>query len=164
VGRQAHPLSNRDRLKPKNDASTELVHLSAVDPRRPSRPAAVAPRSEAGYTTASAGQQTREPLATEGGPYTWFYSKRTAPTRRVIAASLGKMPDHLGEGHVGEDILLGLVEGAASLDSLGRTWFGLGGAGVVLGEAGGDEGGDDATRRGSRKWQADDDGVYGHRS
>ena len=97
-----------------------------------------------------------------------------APTRRVIAASLGKMPTtsvrrlisplrrssglvewilarcSLGKRHVGEDVLLGLVQERRELRQLGPDLvgdlapLGLGGVGMVLGEGGGDEGRDDA--------------------
>ena len=56
----------------------------------------------------------------------------------------------LGEAHVGEDVRLGLVQQRCELGQLGADLvgdlapLGLGGAGVVLGEGGGDEGSDDA--------------------
>ena len=56
----------------------------------------------------------------------------------------------LGEGHVGEDVVLGLVHEGGELRRLGPELVGdqapLGARrpGVVLGEDGGDEGGDDA--------------------
>ena len=88
-----------------------------------------------------------------------------------MAASLGKIPTTLvlsawsrsigfvecnfwrcsaGEAHVGEDVVLGSSMRTASLGTLGLSWsatwrhwtFAL--FGVLLGEGGGDEGGDDA--------------------
>ena len=56
----------------------------------------------------------------------------------------------LGEAHVGEDVLLGLVEQGGELGQLGPDLvgdlapLGLGGVGMVLGEGGGDERRDDA--------------------
>jgi hypothetical protein len=44
-------------------------------------------------------------------------------------------PVLLGEGHVGENVLLGLVQERGDLAPLG-----LGGVGMILGEGGGDEG------------------------
>jgi hypothetical protein len=96
-----------------------------------------------------------------------------APTRRGIAASFGNAehlgapldlavealqrvggvklgPVLLGEAHVGAHVVLGLVEQGREFGQLGADLvgdlapLGLGGAGVVLGEAGGDEGSDDA--------------------
>ena len=49
--------------------------------------------------------------------------------------------------HVGEDVVLGFVHENASLGALGLSWsatLGLRAVGVLLGEGGGDEGGDDA--------------------
>ena len=56
----------------------------------------------------------------------------------------------LGEGHVGEDVLLGLVHQSGELRHLGAELVGdaapllFRARGVGLGEGGGDEGGDDA--------------------
>jgi hypothetical protein len=56
----------------------------------------------------------------------------------------------LGEAHEGEDVGLGLVEEGGELGQLGPQLIGdpsplqPGGLGIVLGEGGGDEGGDDA--------------------
>src|SRR5689334_9030825 len=52
-------------------SSSSSTCLAAV-PRKPSRPAAVSPHSEAGYTTASAEFTVivRKPLQEGGGPYT----------------------------------------------------------------------------------------------
>ena len=55
-----------------------------------------------------------------------------------------------GEGHVGQDVVLGIVHQCGELRHLGPELVGdqaplaLGAVGVVLGEGGGDEGGDDA--------------------
>jgi hypothetical protein len=55
----------------------------------------------------------------------------------------------LGEGHVGEDVLLGLVQERGELGQLGPDLVGdlappgAGGVGMILGERGGDEGRDD---------------------
>ena len=158
---------------PRTMRATSSSICPAVDPRRPSRPAAVLPRFKAGYTTASAGacqSDPKDPLQREGGPYTSFCSSRMAPTRRVMAASLGKMPTtsvrrlispltrssglvewilarcSLGKAHVGEHVLLGLVQQRGELGQLGPDLvgdlapLGLGGVGMVLGEGGGDEG------------------------
>ena len=103
-----------------------------------------------------------------------FCSRRIAPTSRVIAFSLGKMPTTLvrrlisplrrssgfgrmqllavlpGEAHVGEDVVLGLVHEGGELWRLGPELVGdqaplCGGTvGIVLGKRGCDEGGDDA--------------------
>ena len=56
----------------------------------------------------------------------------------------------LGKGHVGENVLLGLVQERGELGQLGADLvgdlapLGLGGVGMILGEGGGDEGRDDA--------------------
>ena len=56
----------------------------------------------------------------------------------------------LGEAHVGEDVFLRLIQEGSELRQLGAHLvgdlapLGPGGAGVVLGEGGGDEGRDDA--------------------
>jgi hypothetical protein len=56
----------------------------------------------------------------------------------------------LGKSHVGEDVLLGLVEQDSQLGQLGADLvgdlapLGLGGVGMILGKRGGDEGRDDA--------------------
>ena len=103
-----------------------------------------------------------------------FCSRRMAPTSRVMAASLGKIPTTLvrrltsawsrsigfvgvqflavlpGEAHVGEDVVLGFVRENCQLGHLGPELVGdlapldLRAVGVLLGEGGGDEGGDDA--------------------
>ena len=60
------------------------------------------------------------------------------------------------EGHVGQDVGLGLVEEAGELGQLGPQLIGdpaplgLGGVGVVLGEGGADEGRDHAAGRSCR--------------
>ena len=109
-----------------------------------------------------------------------FCSRRMAPTSRVMAASLGKIPTTLvrrltsawsrsigfvecnfwavlpGEAHVGEDVVLGFVHENCQLGHLGPELVGdlapldLRAVGVLLGEGGGDEGGDDAPAPGGR--------------
>jgi hypothetical protein len=67
---------------------------------------------------------------------------------RIGAVQFGTVLD--GEGHVGEHVGFGLVKERGELGQLGEKLIGdptslsLGGVGVVLGEGGGDEGGDDA--------------------
>ena len=92
-------MANRsDRVRQRSMKRCELLSSSpicpAVDPRKPSGPAAVSPRFKAGYTTASAvfTVVNRNPLQSGGGPYTSFCSSSTAPISRVMLASFGKMP------------------------------------------------------------------------
>ena len=103
-----------------------------------------------------------------------FCSIRMAPTSRMIASSLGKMPTTLvrrlisplgrsmglvelilsqcsaGEAHEGEHVDFGLVQQGGELGQLGAQLVGdltpllAGGLRRVLGEGGGDEGRDDA--------------------
>lgn len=95
-------MENRsDRVRQRSMKRCELLSSSsiclAVDPRKPSGPAAVSPRFKAGYTTASAVFTIvdRNSLQDGGGPYTSFCSSRAAPISRVMLASLGKMPTTL---------------------------------------------------------------------